>query len=233
MSFSEFQSQWMSRSDFGKNPALLAALSEFLQKLTPSEKTELIADVLDQGWTGLAIADGKLLFLEAVEQGAFNEQETFSVLLPLLDAPEVEDRDVWKIFSSVWMRRLDTQNFPERALWIFAYVNFRKLYASLFIEALRKNRGFEVWRGIVVPIPGEASSETSLKDLIIKVLNDWPTSGRSGYSLLCQLRENGTVQELGADPEILAALERAENRCDFGSLEKIRAARSSEGGSHD
>lgn len=232
MNYSEFKSQWMNRLDFGLDAAHFPLFSQSLQEMSPGERAAVIAAVLEKGGAGLRAAEGELAFFtlyEGVVQDSWNQRDTFSLLHAMLENPEVEDRDVWKIFSSAWMRQSATQFLPEKEQWVFAYVNFRKLYASLFIDALEKNRGFEVWRGIIVPIPEETSPEISLKDLILKVLKDWPTSGRSGYALLCKLRDTRILHELEGDPEISAALEWVENRCDFGSLEKVRAALEREG----
>ena len=225
MNYNEFKAKKMSQPNFGKDPAEWPKILCILTELKPAQQAEVIAAVLEAGEAGLVKSENALSFasLTSLKVDNSRSRDALPIMIKLIEHPEVADTDVKTIFSSKWMHSLSNRWDNEKDEWRFAFYNFPKHYASLFIEAINAKRPFANWRDVPLPTTSKAEKTLELKPLLLRVRKVWPTSGRSGYALLAKLREVDVIKALTHDQEISAALDNIEGHCDFGSLDKVKA----------
>lgn len=227
MQFSEFKEKIMRNKNAKFNPEKLPVINQLLPKLPAIDQVELISWLLEKQFLPV-LHEKKLEFValkKALNEEDFkNNDELVSYLIDLTSQPKISSEFVEKIFRSTWSKAVSFHIKDPLFQWVFAFYNFKKDYAGRFIEALMNETPFSLWRQILYADPNgliTVSQIEKFKPLFIEVLKGWPTSGRSGYFLLNQLKQLNSLKFLLNDLEVQQVFQTVENQCDFGSIDQI------------
>lgn len=220
MKFTEFKAKVMTQLGLGEDVAQIEMINKHLPKLTPPHQVALMAPLLHAGKVGIIKQEEAFLLAPLEKSG---REETLLPFLDFLENKEIQEKDVEAIFKSAWGQSFTVSESSGKIEWIIAYYLLRKRYVGLMLSAIKEGKAFSLWREI--PIVDQVSIEKAipLKEVLLKILAVWPTSGKSGFYYIQELRGMERLKELLKDPEVMAAVNHAEGMCDFGVLPSFKS----------